>query len=76
MSKAKEELGWLIEHAHSAVSAPLYYCGGMDSPTTAARWSSNSHDAIRFARQVDAERACKAGLDAEAKHRIAEHAWS
>jgi hypothetical protein len=67
-----EETGWVIEHRRSPAYEPEYWCGN--------GWSKDNLRAIRFARQLDAERTA-AGFDeddplpGELPHRIAEHAW-
>ena len=66
------EYAWVIEHRRSQVSEPEYWAGN--------RWSKNHLDAIRFARQVDAERS-RDGFDEddplprEQPHRVCEHGW-
>ena len=58
------ETGWLIEWG----ATPLYYCGGDYE-------SSDSSLAIRFARQVDAERTiARMGIGTKG-YRVIEHAW-
>ena len=68
-----DEIGWVIEHKNSEPSAPPYWAGN--------GWEKDNLRAIRFARQVDAERTAK-GFDEddplphEGEHRICEHMWS
>ena len=59
---------WVIEAPTATV--PLYWDGG--------DWSSNHHRAIRYARQVDAERAMINLTDGDGRvdgMKAAEHGW-
>ena len=62
------ETGWVIVRDLS---------GGLGYYTGTGRFSTNNLEAIRFARQVDAERMLKA-LHAGSEHpdRVEEHQWS
>jgi len=66
------ETGWVIEHCNSEPCAPRYWAGN--------GWLTDNLRAIRFARQIDAERTVR-GFDEddplpdEKPHRVCEHAW-
>jgi hypothetical protein len=68
------ESGWVIELGDSSTSAPKYWAAGQTDATRPSAWTSNHREAIRFARQEDAEKTAKRlmpGLPV----RICEHGW-
>jgi hypothetical protein len=68
-----EEMGWLVEHADSAASVPMYFAGVDWARNPACmEWSADHQRAVRFARRVDAEHAMRGYLDFV---RICEHRW-
>ena len=63
------ETGWVIEHAESQTSRPIYWAGW--------GWSIDHMAAIRCARKIDAER-LRMSIDdfmGADRHRVAEHGW-
>lgn len=60
-------IAWVIEDATGENGSPPLYWSGV------GRWSYVNLDAIRFARQIDAERVAS-GI--AAKVRVAEHMWT
>ncbi len=66
------EFAWVIEHRRSSVAEPEYWAGN--------GWSKDHLRAIRYSRQMDAQRTMS-GFDEddplpdEKPHRIAEHGW-
>jgi hypothetical protein len=59
---------WVIEHVDSDGTRPRYFVGnGWSQP-------GDDDDAIRYARQKDAERINKL-LDTPPRHRVREHGW-
>lgn len=64
------EYGWLIERADSPASAPVYFRVELGHPS----WTENVFEAIRFARQIDAENISKVFLPGSPV-RIAEHGF-
>lgn len=77
---ADTEHGWLIEHGDSEPSAPRYWAVGayfneVSDPRRSSSWTENHNEAIRFARQLDAERVvqrCMRGIPT----RVCHHEWS
>ena len=67
-----DEFGWLIEHADSPVSAPVYWAG--------MTWTTDHVKAVRFCRKQDAEEVLlvvHTWYEGEPPaHRICEHGWS
>ncbi len=64
------EEGWVIEHADSEVSRPMYWAGHN-------RWSDDHAAAVRFARQEDATAVAKCETPANSgqPHRACLHQW-
>jgi hypothetical protein len=66
------ESGWLIENLSSPIQQPSYWIGGN-------AWSPDYMKAIRFSREVDADKAAR-GLERQftlkGQHRVAEHVVS
>ncbi len=60
------ETGWVIERAESSQHQPLYWTGPQG-------WSADPLEAIRFARELDAERVAS---QLPAATRVIEHMWS
>lgn len=60
------EFAWVVEHAESEPSRPLYWIGG-------SLWSPDSLAAVRLSRKEDAEHVCL--FLPRIGHRIAEHGW-
>lgn len=75
-----QENGWVIERADSSAAEPKYWCAGFvesehsSDGTRFSDWTSNHLQAIRFARQLDAERVAERSLKRVAV-RICEHIW-
>lgn len=67
-----DETGWVIEHASSESSKPLYWTG-----EGWGRWSVDHAKACRFARREDAFKVSLSVGDtpADPPHRVAEHVW-
>lgn len=66
------EKAWLIENAASLVQTPAYWIGGN-------AWSSDHRLAIRFCREIDAEKAAqglKRQFQLATDHRVAEHIFN
>lgn len=69
--------GWVIEADSSPVHSPAYFCG-LDRMATGnstiltliARWTTDHNQAIRFAREQDAENLLPIGT-----YRVCEHEW-
>ena len=61
------EDGWVIERGDSEVSAPKYWDG--------SAWSSDHWQAVRFARQLDAQRVALHLPIGGKPPRICEHGW-
>lgn len=62
-------VGWVIEHGSSEVSRPRYW-GGTHG------WTFDSLQAVRFAREIDAQSAAESMDDGfPENYRIAEHGW-
>jgi len=62
----ERESGWLIENGKEP---PMYRTMGCDGNWT---WTADADEALRFARRVDAERACAQDEDAWC---VTEHLW-
>jgi hypothetical protein len=68
------EMGWVIEKAESPASSPSYWAGW--------GWSVNHGDAIRYAREIDAENTRAFAIDETGlgtdpgRHRVCEHSWA
>lgn len=62
------ETGWVIEGAWSSPGVPEYWCGS-------SLWSADHMSALRFAREIDAQRAAEM-MHAGMNVRITEHMWS
>jgi len=63
------EYGWVIEHGASEVSRPRYW-GGVRG------WTFDNLQAVRFAREVDAQSQAEAMDDGVPNnYRIKEHGW-
>lgn len=68
-----DEAGWLIELGRSPADAPDYWIGcGTPLSEPFGRWSADHMDAVRFARQVDAERVA---ATIPTGTRVCEHIW-
>lgn len=67
-----DEIAWVIVHRNVTPGGPNYWCGN--------GWSIDNQRAIRFAREIDAQRTL-AGFDEddplpnEQPHRVEEHMW-
>jgi len=70
----RDETGWLIEDAASAVSAPMYVFLS-ESRLQPTDWTRDHNKALRFARKQDATAFAHQFLEL-ASVRIAEHGWS
>lgn len=77
----EREDAWLIEHGASDASSPLYWCGfkldtNPPEPREAGEWTKDHLLAVRFARQIDAQRAASTiDHDPSPPPRVAGHSW-
>jgi hypothetical protein len=68
---------WVIEHGASPVSQPRYWAAGQVNPHQSSAWTENHMHAIRFARQLDAERVADRIMGrSQIQVRVCEHIWS
>ena len=68
------ETGWVIEHGASEPCKPRYWAG--KSWDGLSEWTYDHMKAIRFAREIDAQRVAEAADDGVPNnYRVCEHAW-
>lgn len=63
-----QEFGWVIERGDSPIHTPKYWHG--------SGWSDDNLLAIRFARNLDAERVRDQIAPNVPEHRVCEHGWT
>lgn len=73
----KTETGWVLERGDSEVSRPLYW-NGTAIGTEPSAWTFDNLNAVRFARQIDAQVAAHNLMGRGQSRmgvRVAEHGW-
>lgn len=81
LDAGNSDLGWVIEHHGSLSEDPSFYCGtfaqGLSTINNVRHcWNKDRNEAIRFARDVDAQAMAIALFGEEHEHRIVLRSWA